>query len=141
MFLLFLLAALQPPGLRGRSLPVAADKTWAPDREDIPGADPDSEDFMPIAKAQPPGNPPVRATPRDQTTGDDDDDCQILDVLDPTPLNFSFPPPSPSAKAEVTAAAPTAPAQGKRAPADNPAGPQQKKRKKLCRKPLPLADG
>ena len=98
---------------------------------------------MPIAKVLPPGKPPVQATLRNQSNGDDDDDCRILDVLDPTPLSFTFPPPSPSAKAdaEVTAAAPAATARGKRVTVDNKAGPQQKKRKKFCKKPLPMEDG
>ena len=70
-------------------------RTWAPDRADSDREDPDSEDFVAIPKAIPrapaakehtSGNPIS-----DWTDDDDSDDCHILEVLDPKPLQ-SLPP-------------------------------------------------
>ena len=71
---------------------------WGKDRVDSDMEDPDSEDHMPIPDAHAAnidsalGNIP--AHPIRDWPDDDDDDCQILEVLDPKPIRF-MPPSSP----------------------------------------------
>ena len=72
---------------------------WGQDRTESDTEDPDSEDYMPIPDAgsgPAPGKTPARDSIRDWSD-DDDDDCQVLEVLDPRPLAFTFPLPPTSA--------------------------------------------
>ena len=65
----------------------------ATDTEDL-----DNEDYMPIPDAgigPAPGKTRARDSIKDWSD-DDDGDCQILEVLDPRPLAFTFPLPSTS---------------------------------------------
>ena len=77
--------------------------TWGIDRTDTDVVDPDPEDWMPISKAaakETQGKIPRRGTIRHQSD-DHDSDCEILEVLDPTPLQFTFPLASTSAEDAV----------------------------------------
>ena len=63
----------------------------------------DPEDWMPISKAaakESQGKNPRRGTIRHHPDGPDSD-CEILEVLDPTPLQFTFPLASTSAEDAV----------------------------------------
>ena len=116
---------------------------WGVDREDPGGDDPDSEDYMPIPAAQQaPGNSSARA-PLREWSDDDDDECRILDVLDPTPLSFTLPASSTPANLEDEAldVAPIAGVRGKRAAAENKTTTLRKKRRKVGRKPAPQVEG
>jgi hypothetical protein len=67
---------------------------WGKDREESDKEDPDNEDFMPIPHAGPgptPGKTPAR-DPLREWPDDDESDCEILEILDPKPLAFTFPP-------------------------------------------------
>jgi len=117
---------------------------WAEDRADPGGEDPDNEDYMPIPAAQPaPGNPPARAPLRAWSDDDDDDECRILDVLDPKPLRFTLPPtPAPAnLDEEAVDVAPIASVRGKRAAPESKTVTLRKKRRKVGRKPPPEVEG
>ena len=69
-------------------------------RTDTDVVDPDPEEWMPISKAamkEAQGKIPHRGTIRHQPDGPDSD-CEILEVLDPMPLQFTFPLASTSAE-------------------------------------------
>ena len=60
--------------------------------------DPDNEDTLPIPLAgarTAPGKIPARTSIRDWSE-DDNDDCELLEVLNPQPLAFAYPLPSTS---------------------------------------------
>ena len=56
--------------------------------EKMPEVDPDGEDHLsiPLARAAAPGKPSAR-----EAIQDDDDDCQVLDVIDTCPLKYALP--------------------------------------------------
>ena len=69
---------------------------WGKDRTGSDAEDPDSEDFMPIPDA---GSSPVLGKlpaqdPLRDWSDDDDDECQVLEVINTRPLAFKFPLPS-----------------------------------------------
>ena len=114
---------------------------WGKDRAESDTEDPDSEDYMPIPDAgsgPAPGKTPARAPIRDWS---DDDDCQILEVLDPRPLAFTFPlhPTSADPDDQVLEVAPIA--VGGRAESKKRTGTgtsnAPKKKKKVVSKPRP----
>jgi hypothetical protein len=68
--------------------------TWGKDHEDSDKEDPDNEDIIPIPHAGSgpvPGKTPTR-DPLREWPDDDESDCEILEILDPKPLAFTFPP-------------------------------------------------
>ena len=69
---------------------------WGADLLIADTEDPDDEDNMPIPNV---GSVPASGKTHSsmQDWSDDDDDCQILEVLDPRPIVFSYPLPSTSA--------------------------------------------
>ena len=118
---------------------------WGVDREDPGGDDPDSEDYMPIPAAQQaPGKSSTRAPLREWSDDDDDDECRILDILDPTPLSFTLPASSTPANLEDEAldVAPIAGGgRGKCAAPESLKKTAIRKRRKVGRKPAPEVEG
>ena len=76
-------------------------RVWAQDRSPAPGGeeDPDDDDNIPIPRATRKGKD-TDYTPVFRVSDDeDDDDCRILDPLDPTPISWA--PPSVPAKTDA----------------------------------------
>ena len=122
---------------------------WGQDTIVTDTEDPDNENYMPIPDAgigPAPGKTHARDSIKDWSD-DDDDDCQVLEVLDPRPLAFSYPLPSTSADPDekvhdmAPVAVGTRGASRKRAgtgpsdPRPSEASGPPKKKKKVTKKP------
>ena len=68
-----------------------ADDFPVPER--MPEEDPDGEDHLsiPLARAAAPGKPSAQEAIQVEYDEDDDDDCQIFDVIDARPLKYALP--------------------------------------------------
>ena len=105
-------------------------RVWAADRSPLRGGeeDPDNDDYLPILRANRKGKQPDH-TPVYHISGDEDDDCQILDPIDVIPISWS--PPCVPAKSDATTSRKQANASGSDAP-------PPKKPKKVVAKPSRL---
>ena len=104
-------------------------QVWALDRSLAPEGetDPDDDDNIPIPRANRKGKD-LDYTPVFRVSDDeDDDDCQILDLLDPTPISWA--PPSVPAKTDAG----TSKKRTAESESDQP--PATKRSKKVSKKP------
>jgi hypothetical protein len=115
---------------------------WGKDRGDSEREDPDPEDYMSIPNA---GSGPVlgKTSARDPLWDwpDDDSDVEILEVLNPMPLSYSFPPnPTPADKDDMLEVPPVATGGRKKWAGNKPEKPQPKRRK-VVKRSRPMATG
>ena len=74
---------------------------WGKYRIKADSEDPDDEDNVPIPDVGSiPATGKAHVSSARDWSDDDDDDCQILEVFDPSPVAFSYPVPSPPADSD-----------------------------------------
>ena len=106
-------------------------RVWAPDRSPAPEgeADPDDDDNIPIPRANRKGKDSDYTPVFRVSDDEDDDDCQILEPLDATPISWA----PPSVPAKTDAGAGTSKKRMAESESDQPQA--SKRSKKVTKKP------